>query len=250
MYFNYFIHNFSEGNHRISRSCFQYLLILNGEGLLHVPDLGDYPLIPHSMLELPLGSPAELEVDNDREITFGCMELHDFYIFQSAVQQIPSSQTELLRKLFFFALDLQGLTIPRKAAIHNALDHLVFEAITSTGIIVSDMNPAIYHFIDEVTQNYKNPDYDYTAGILKSGYSMNHFRKLFKDTTGNTPLAFCQILRIDYAKGLMRRYGHDMSIKEISERAGFRDSYYFSRLFRKYEKISPSEYMNSHERDD
>ncbi len=244
MYINYSIRSIPKGSHTLSRETFQYILILSGEGTLHTRD-GDYAFTPHSMIELPPGEESVMQTKEASGITLGILELLDFYLYQTEIRLIPSGQTDLLRRLFFLGIDLAGVLLPRKAAVHNALDHLVFEAITSTGIIVNSMNPAIYHFIDDVTQKYRDPEYDYTRMISESGYSINHFRKLFKDSTGNTPLGFLHVLRIDCAKGLMRRYGRDLTLKEVAERSGFSDPYYFSRLFKKYEKLSPSEYLNS-----
>lgn len=136
--------------------------------------------------------------------------------------------------------DLNGASIPRKSAIHNALDHLVFETICSCSAIVNPTNPAIYGSINDISQNYRKPDYDINILIQNSGYSANHFRKLFKDTTGCSPLSFLHLLRIDYAKALMRRNGQEISLEEIANQSGFDDPYYFSRLFKKYEKNLPA----------
>ncbi len=244
MIINYSIEAYHPGKHIVHRETFRYLLIINGAGTLRI-DEQEYPLSAHSLLELPPGKDVLLENQETGIITIGTMELLDFYVVQTAVRLIPPDQTDMIRKLFLFGLDLEGTEIPRKGAVHNALDHLVFEVITSTGIIVHSVNPAVYHVIDDISQNYRNPNYDYTELINKSGYSVNHFRKLFKDTTHNTPLTFLHVLRVDYAKALMRRYGYNLTLKEISERSGFEDPYYFSRVFKKYEKVSPSDYLRS-----
>lgn len=244
MQINYSIQSFQKGTHRIPRETFRYILVLGGEAVLHTP-VSDFALNPHSMIELPPGPESTLDAESESGIMLGILELQDFYVVQIEIRLIPPGRTDLLRKLFFLAVDIEGILLPRKAAIHNALDHLVFETITSTGIIVDSMNPAIYHFIEDVTQKYRDPEYDYTRLIRESGYSFNHFRKLFKDSTGTTPLNFLHVLRIDCAKALMRRYGRDLTLREVAERSGFSDPYYFSRVFKKFEKISPSEYLNS-----
>lgn len=245
MNIEYTINVVQPGHSVVSPDCFQYWLILSGNAVFRVPDQEQYALEPHTLLELPQEYKGYLDVAPDQNLTFGVMKLQDFYIYQSAIRQIPAQQTALIRQLFFFAINLNGTVIPRKAAIHNALDHLVFETITSSGIINSAIPPAIYYAIDEISRNYRRSDFDINDLIRDSGYSPNHFRKLFKNATKNPPLGFLHILRIDYAKGLLRRNGQEMTLKEIASASGFDDPYYFSRLFKKYEGKSPSEYLLS-----
>lgn len=244
MNIEYSINVIQPGLSYVEPECFQYWLVLSGNAVFKVSDR-EFGLEPHTLLELPQGHKAEVTVGMGKELTLGVMELQDFYIYQTSIHQIPAPQTHFIRQLFFLAIDLNGAGIPRKAAIHNALDHLVFEAITSCGIVVNSMNHVIYYSIDEICKNYRKPDFDINTLIANSGYSPNHFRKLFKNETGITPLTFLHILRIDYAKGLLRRSGQEMSLKEIANSAGFEDPYYFSRLFKKYENKSPKEYFMS-----
>ena len=249
MNIEYSIEVIRPGQSFIESDCFQYWLPMNGNALFRVSDQEQYSLEPHTLLELPQGYRAELQVNPGQNLTLGIMKLQDFYVSQTVIYQLPAQQTSLIRQLFFFAIDLNGTVIPRKTSIHNALDHLVFETIVSSGIINGSGNPTVYHAIDDISRNYRRADYDINALIEHSGYSPNHFRKLFKNMTGNPPLTFLHILRIDYAKGLLRRNGQEMSLKEIASSSGFDDPYYFSRLFKKYEGKSPSEYLLSLERD-
>lgn len=244
MNINYSINVIPSGQSCVESDVFQYWLILSGNAIFKVSDK-EYYLEPHILLELPQGFRAEINVKMDQNLTLGIMELQDTYISQVAIRQIPAPQTHLIRQLFFFAIDLNGAAIPRKSAIHNALDHLVFETITSCGALVNPINPTIFYSIDDISKNYRKTDYDINVLIENSGYSANHFRKLFKSTTGTSPLSFLHLLRMDYAKALMRRNGQEMSLKEIASQSGFDDPYYFSRLFKKYEKKSPSEYLSS-----
>jgi two-component system response regulator YesN len=51
---------------------------------------------------------------------------------------------------------------------------------------------------------------------------------------------FFNKLRID--KSLYYLEKTDLNIQEIANQIGFHDSNYFSRLFKKYQKFSPTEY--------
>lgn len=71
--------------------------------------------------------------------------------------------------------------------------------------------------------------------------SPQHFSKIFKDETQLNFVEWVAKLRIDKAKEYMNT--SDMTIKEICYIVGYQDPNYFSRIFKKYVGISPSEYV-------
>lgn len=65
---------------------------------------------------------------------------------------------------------------------------------------------------------------------------------LFKREMQSTFTDYLSKLRVSYACKLLKET--DLSINEISERAGFNDYFYFSRVFKKYAQTTPSQYRN------
>ena len=72
------------------------------------------------------------------------------------------------------------------------------------------------------------------------GYSQSHFSTVFKKKTGQSPLAFFNRLKVEYACHLLCTT--DMKINMICYKVGFEDSLYFSRLFSKVMGMSPKKY--------
>ncbi|WP_058308655.1 response regulator [Gracilibacillus massiliensis] len=72
--------------------------------------------------------------------------------------------------------------------------------------------------------------------------SMNYLSNLFRETTGRTFSDYLTSIRIKMAKELLQE--NQASLKEISFEIGYRDPNYFSRVFKKYEGISPKQYQN------
>jgi two-component system response regulator YesN len=71
----------------------------------------------------------------------------------------------------------------------------------------------------------------------------DYIRKLFLKEVGTTPLQYLTEKRINHAKQLLEtRYETSTTIKEIADKAGFNDQYYFSRAFKKVTGKSPSEW--------
>ncbi|WP_425060153.1 HTH-type transcriptional activator RhaS [Sporomusa carbonis] len=69
--------------------------------------------------------------------------------------------------------------------------------------------------------------------------SRHYFCRLFRKITGKPPVEYMNCLRINQAVTLLQE--SDLNISEIAGAVGFNDSNYFSRLFKKYKHVSPSE---------
>lgn len=71
--------------------------------------------------------------------------------------------------------------------------------------------------------------------------SQQYLIRIFKQNTGIPPLKYINEYRISKAKHLMRY--SNMTIKEICYAIGMETPHYFSRLFKKFEGVTPSEYI-------
>lgn len=70
-----------------------------------------------------------------------------------------------------------------------------------------------------------------------------YFSKLFKEEAGENFIEYLTKVRIAHAKELLRDPA--LSIKEICILSGYSDPNYFSRIFKKQEGVTPSEYRDS-----
>jgi AraC family transcriptional regulator of arabinose operon len=83
-------------------------------------------------------------------------------------------------------------------------------------------------------------DSEELSAYLNMNYS--YLCEVFKIKTGSTIHMYNSQIFIDKAAGMMRN--SNLNISEISELLGFKNPYYFSRVFRKILGCSPSEYMS------
>ncbi len=67
-----------------------------------------------------------------------------------------------------------------------------------------------------------------------------YFSKLFKEKSGENFIEYLTRVRIAHAKELLKN--PELSIKEICLMSGYSDPNYFSRIFKKQEDLTPSEY--------
>lgn len=75
------------------------------------------------------------------------------------------------------------------------------------------------------------------------GYTVVHFINKFKEYYGTTPNAYIIALRLGAAERLL--LNTELSIKEIAARAGFKDEFYFIRLFKQKVGLTPGKYRKS-----
>lgn len=104
---------------------------------------------------------------------------------------------------------------------------------------LKQIEPAISHILSNIES-----DLDIDALISLTHLSKSRFYALFKHYTGTSPLRFQTNYRLTAAADYM--IIHNMKVREASEKLGFTDPLYFSRLFKKEFGISPRDYVKLH----
>ena len=103
------------------------------------------------------------------------------------------------------------------------------ESIVSKAKLYINQNFSKELTLDEVSRNVNISPY--------------YFSKLFKEETGENFIEYLTKIRIRHAKELLKN--PLLSIKEICVMSGYSDPNYFSRIFKKQERVTPSEYRES-----
>ena len=105
----------------------------------------------------------------------------------------------------------------------------------------SCVSKAIQYINDNIAYNIT------LSQLSKSIYvTKNHLCKQFKTETGMTVSEYVKIRRISMAKKKLQ-FG-ETSVSEISLECGFSNFSYFSKLFKRYEGITPTQYRNKYAR--
>ena len=90
-----------------------------------------------------------------------------------------------------------------------------------------------------IQENYsKDISLDDVSGLVN--ISPYYFSKLFKQETGKNFIEYLTEIRLKNARELLQ--DSRLSIKEICAQSGYSDPNYFSRIFKKYEGVTPSEF--------
>lgn len=106
-------------------------------------------------------------------------------------------------------------------------------------------NPADQEFLDKsiriVYENLDNSEFDVPQFCQLMHVSKSLLYSKLKSLTGQSATEFVRNIRLKEARKLLMNNGHLQTIAEISYRVGFNDPLYFSRCFRKYFGVPPSE---------
>lgn len=106
-------------------------------------------------------------------------------------------------------------------------------------IIGAEGDKLAIRFVDEVFDRTK-PLRSIAEYAKDFGVTPNHLNKVVRSSTRCPASEWVQISRLNYAKYLLR--DPQFSVVEVAEKVGLVDPSYFSRFFRKYADMSPSEY--------
>ena len=230
-------------NHLPDSDSHRFLVVLKGHGSLAF-DNRRFSLANHDFLELPSHTDCVFENEESGSVLFGVMEMPDWSYTSHRILQLPAGETDLIRKLFYLGLDLQEMDNTYYYAVYETLNLMVVEAVLAAGMKTKTINQQVFDVIKEINEHFCDPGFDVTESMTRTGYSVNHLRKLFKDETGVTPSEFITIRRMDKAKELMRSLRGRVPIKEIALRCGYQDPFYFSRQFKSFFGASPQAFID------
>ena len=95
--------------------------------------------------------------------------------------------------------------------------------------------------LDYIAENYYLPEITNDCLAQLCGISTVYFRKCFEAVCGVSPIRYLHNFRIRKAKDLLfSDYG---SISQVAESVGYNSLYHFSKMFKVYTGLSPTQYI-------
>ena len=99
--------------------------------------------------------------------------------------------------------------------------------------------------IEYIKTHYMDENMSLNAVAQVANISANHLSALFSQNIGQTFIEYLTGIRMEHAKELLRCTGKRAS--EIALEVGYKDSHYFSYLFKKTQGMTPSDYRKAKE---
>jgi AraC-like DNA-binding protein len=109
---------------------------------------------------------------------------------------------------------------------------------------VNMKNPYVNHLEELLVANIGDIYFKVEDAMDIIPLSKDYLRRVFRKETGYTPLEYLIEKRLDFAKLLMEKvHANQIPIKYIALQVGFKDPYYFSRVFKKSTGMSPTQWI-------
>lgn len=165
----------------------------------------------------------------------------------AAAPVLPIGEDLQLTRLFHEVVkSLQrGFSFPDLLQASHALAHLLALLIRHRHDGNHDVSDAAQKAAQSIVYMSEHLDQPLRVTELAAlaNVSPTHFTVLFKEQTGCSPREYLHLLRIHRACQLL----HDtaFSVKDIAARLGYQDPFHFSRQFKAFQGLSPSEYRAS-----
>ncbi|MEK3884051.1 AraC family transcriptional regulator [Paenibacillus sp. PL2-23] len=194
--------------------------------------------------ELDIQTEADMIVDDARinEQSFAYEALADGFEPLSAnpVYAPPLACVQLMEQLVHeFTMRPPGYELACKTLMLSILLHLLRLQQSRSRSLASQHDSRLLRLVEEMEHS---PAEEWSNRLVadRLGLSMDHAAKLFKQLIGLPPGEFVHSLRHREARRLLRET--ELSIEQIGDAVGYAGIHYFSRMFRKHEGISATEY--------
>lgn len=130
--------------------------------------------------------------------------------------------------------------IDNRKALRNRFNTL--DDVAPSEIKTSNLDQQFFTKVNEIVQKYyTDPAFDVDHFASEMFVSRSQLYKKMKAITNLSANDFINVYRLKKAKELLQT--GNMQVSEIAYATGFNDPKYFSRIFKKYFKCSPSEFI-------
>ena len=219
----------------------EVILTTSGTGYQLI-DGQKYPFYPGKIVCIPPQIPHCSE--SEEGFTDACVFFEDFTpLDRRKIGEFSDDSDNNFLHLVNLTYDILQKNVPNAQALANALGDAMVQLLISRNSGDQKNVTFIESFRNLLVQNISNSDFDLSRAVDDTGFCKGYFRRVFKEVTGQSPVQYFNQLRIEYAKRQFQQFHSVFTVKEVAAFSGFKDPYHFSKVFKKHEGISPSEYV-------
>jgi len=171
---------------------------------------------------------------------------HNQILFKNKIENNAQASQYILEFVMEYESKNPGYELSIKACIYQLLVFLlrnhVQVVLTSDEYTARMRNLKRFNNLIEYIENNYSSKITIEQLCTMAHISRFHFCHIFKDMTGKSLGEYLNLLRINKAYSMLK--DSELNITEVAAACGFDDANYFSRLFKKYKKVSPSTIVN------
>lgn len=165
----------------------------------------------------------------------------EFY-FPPILRNLNLDKLQPLFKELYFHSHQNDLTskIMVKSLFLNIIASIMEDRFSPSGAQKDHYHIKTIHHAIEYMQIHYTKDLNTTVLSKHYGLSAKYFGALFKEVTGITMNDYLLVIRLENAKKLLLT--SNQTIEQLSRNVGIHDVYYFTKLFKRAEGITPGKY--------
>ncbi|MDD7795849.1 AraC family transcriptional regulator [Clostridium sp. 'White wine YQ'] len=235
----------------------ELLLVNGGKGYISIEDKR-YRIEKGMLFYFNPSMTHTIEVDEKLpmcflSVHFNYVELsysEDAWVTKGSDELLPLNSMEKLMDYYTIDILFRKLTslwdeklLGYEFASKTILQELLYEILKNIKRKKSNYSTAlkVNNIISYLNENIKRKvTLNELSELVK--LSPTYLSRSFKEITGYSIIEFFNKMKIDKAKELI--IDGDKKVKEVAEVLGFKDEFYFSRIFKRIEGISPSEFYS------
>jgi two-component system response regulator YesN len=168
------------------------------------------------------------------------LQLYEFFIMLNRFLDKESQIRYAVPKSLFEELKYIESRGEAKKYIHQYL----YEVVESIHKQSSEKEPLLEDVVIQYIDKHFGEGITLDDIAHEIGFSQYYFGKVFKKTFDTTFTEYLTNMRIEKAKSYLM--DNTVSVKDVTYRVGYMDPNYFTRVFKKHEGITPTEYRRKY----
>lgn len=247
----------------LNKNCYIFHFVIKGKGYLKIQKNEYIPIYKNSCFLIEPGKQAKYYQDKDNPWTYFWIEINgkniekfvNLLAFKNNNNVINIPNIKDIKNCFFdvFNQDLYGQNILSENLRIQSLTLKIFSDLFSNTInhnleknekMLSKTEEQANAIIKYINYNYTSPNLSVKNLANMFYFNSSYLNRLIKKYTGLSPKKLIIKLRMERSLVLMKK--KTMTISEISFEIGYKNQFYFSKEFKEYYGVSPSEYITRH----
>lgn len=247
----------------LNKNCYIFHFVIKGKGYLKIQKNEYIPIYKNSCFLIEPGQQAKYYQDKDNPWTYFWIEINgkniekfvNLLAFKNNNNVINIPNIKDIKNCFFdvFNQDLYGQNILSENLRIQSLTLKIFSDLFSNTInhnleknekMLSKTEEQANAIIKYINYNYTSPNLSVKNLANMFYFNSSYLNRLIKKYTRLSPKKLIIKLRMERALVLMKK--KTMTISEISFEIGYKNQFYFSKEFKEYYGVSPSEYITRH----
>ena len=247
----------------LNKNCYIFHFVIKGKGYLKIQKNEYIPIYKNSCFLIEPGQQAKYHQDKDNPWTYFWIEINgkniekfvNLLAFKNNNNVINIPNIKDIKNCFFdvFNQDLYGQNILSENLRIQSLTLKIFSDLFSNTInhnleknekMLSKTEEQANAIIKYINYNYTSPNLSVKNLANMFYFNSSYLNRLIKKYTGLSPKKLIIKLRMERSLILMTK--KTMTISEISFEIGYKNQFYFSKEFKEYYGVSPSEYITRH----